>query len=74
MVAKAGGQDEQLTFQRAAEPASGNVPEKSSLFETQAEWLKSTKEFEGRIPTITLNGTTFSNISISFPKGSQHVH
>jgi hypothetical protein len=74
MVAKAGGKDEKLAFQRAAEPASGKVPEKSSLFEAQADWLKSAKEFEGSIPTITLNGTTFTNISFSFPKGSKHVH
>ena len=74
LVAKAGGKEEQLTFQRAPEPASGKVPEKSSLFEAQAEWLKATKAFDGSIPTITLNGTTFTNISFSFPKGSKHVH
>jgi hypothetical protein len=74
IVAKAGGKDEQLAFHRAPEPASSKVPEKSSLFEAQAEWLKATKQFEGSIPTITLNGTTFTNISFSFPKGSKHVH
>jgi len=74
LAAKAGGKEEQLTFQRAPESASGKVPEKSSLFEAQAEWLKSAKAFDGSIPTITLNGTTFTNISISFPKGSKHVH
>jgi hypothetical protein len=74
MIAKAGGKEEQLTFQRATEPASGKVPEKSSLFEAQAEWLKLTKQFEGSIPTITLNGAIFTNISFSFPKGSKHVH
>jgi hypothetical protein len=74
LVAKAGGKEEQLIFQRATEPASGKVPEKSSLFEAQAEWLKATKEFEGSIPAITLNGATFTNISFSFPKGSKHVH
>jgi hypothetical protein len=74
LVAKAGGKDEQLAFQRAPEPASGKVPEKSSVFEAQAEWLKSAKEFEGNFPVITLDGKTFTNISFSFPKGSKHVH
>lgn len=74
LVAKVGGKDEQLAFQRATDPTSGNVPEKSSLFEAQAEWLKSAKEFEGNISTITLNGATFTNITFSFPKGSKHVH
>lgn len=74
LVAKVGEKSEQLNFQRAPTPGSTTVPEKSSLFEAQAEWLKSAKEFEGSIPTITLNGATFTNISFSFPKGSKHVH
>lgn len=74
LVAKAGGKEVPLSFQRAPEPASGKVPEKSSLFEAHAEWLKAAREFDGSIPTITLNGTTFTNISFSFPKGSKHAH
>lgn len=64
MVAKAGGKDKQLSFERSAEPASGNVPEKASLFEAQVQWLKVTKAFAGSLPTITLNGTPY--ISFSF--------
>ena len=74
LLAKTGGREEQLTFHRAADPASGKVPEKSSVFEANAGWLKGVREFEGSFPSITLNGTTFSNISFSFPKGSKHVH
>jgi hypothetical protein len=74
IVASVGAKEESLAFQRAPDAASGNVPGKSSLFEAQAEWVKIAKEFEGRIPTITLGGKTFTNISFSFPKGSQHVH
>jgi hypothetical protein len=74
VAATSGGNTEQLSFQRAAEPASGNVPAKSSLFEAQSDWLKSAKEFQGNIPTITLDGKTFTNLSFSFPKGSKHVH
>jgi hypothetical protein len=74
IVASVGAKAESLAFQRAPDAASGKVPEKSSLFEAQAEWVKTAKEFEGRIPTITLAGKTFTNISFSFPKGSKHVH
>lgn len=74
IATKSGGNTEQLAFQRAPDPANSKVPQKSSLFEAQAEWLKSANEFAGSIPTITLNGTTFTNISFSFPKGSKHVH
>ncbi|MBE0544485.1 MAG: hypothetical protein IH623_24360 [Verrucomicrobia bacterium] len=74
LVAKVGEQTEQLNFQRAPAPGSTTVPEKSSLFEAQADWLKTAKEFAGGIPSVTLNGATFTNISFSFPKGSKHVH
>lgn len=74
LVAKLSSGTEQLSFRRAPEPASGNVPAKSALFESQADWLKTAKTFEGSIPTITLNGATFTNITFSFPKGSKHVH
>jgi hypothetical protein len=74
LEAKVGETIEQLKFQRAPAPGSSTVPEKSSLFTTQAEWLKTAKEFGGNIPTITLNGTTFTNISFAFPKGTKHVH
>lgn len=40
----------------------------------QADWLKTAKEFAGSIPTITLNGATFTKISFPFPKGTKHVH
>lgn len=74
IVAKSGGATEQLAFQRAPEPGSGTVPAKSALFEARAEWLKTAKEFEATIPTITLNGKTFTNVSFPFPKGTKHVH
>jgi hypothetical protein len=74
LVAKVGEQSEQLNFQRAPAAGSTNLPEKSSLFAAQAEWLKTAKEFTGNISTITLNGKTFTNISFTFPKGTKHVH
>jgi hypothetical protein len=74
LVAKFDGKEEKLSFHRAIDPASGLVPAKSSLFEGNAAWLGTTRAFEGSFPTITLNGTTFTNISFSFPKGSKHVH
>lgn len=74
IVAKSGGSTEQLTFQRVPEPGSGTVPATSALFEARAEWLRTTREFEGSIPTITLNGKTHLNVSFPFPKGTKHVH
>ncbi|HMP84281.1 MAG TPA: hypothetical protein PKA41_16405 [Verrucomicrobiota bacterium] len=70
IAAKLGEQTEELSFQRVSANNSG----KSSLFEAQADWLKAAKEFDGYIPTITLDGKTFTNISFTFPKGTKHVH
>ncbi|MEY4201947.1 MAG: hypothetical protein RLZZ265_3687, partial [Verrucomicrobiota bacterium] len=43
LLAKTSGREERLSFHRAADPASGKVPDKSSLFESQGEWLKATR-------------------------------
>lgn len=74
IAAMIGGKSEQLAFRRVPEPGAASLPEKSSLFEAQADWLKTAKEFQGSIATITLNGVTFTNISFPFPKGTKHVH
>lgn len=74
LVARFDGKEERISFQRAIDPATGRVPAKSSLFEGNATGLGTTRAFEGGFPTITLNGSTFTNISFSFPKGSKHVH
>lgn len=74
LVAKSENHTEQLTFKRAPDHASGEVPARSALFEARADWLKSVKSFAGQIPAISLNGSTFTNISFGFPKGTKHVH
>lgn len=74
MIAISGDDSNALEFTRAAYPGTTSVPQKSALFEAQADWLKSAKEFEGKISTITLGGKTFTNISFPFPKGTKHVH
>jgi hypothetical protein len=70
VAANVAEQTHALAFQRT--PGADGA--KSSLFEAQADWLKTAKEFAGNIPTITLDGKTFTNISFAFPKGSKHVH
>jgi len=74
LIATSVGGENQLTFHRVLDSASGKPADKSSLFEAQADWLKSAKAFEGSIPSITLNGKTYTNIAFAFPKGSMHVH
>jgi hypothetical protein len=74
MEAKSDDTTRKLEFQRVPETQSGSIAAKSALFEAKAEWLNTVKAFEGSIPAITLNGSTFTNISFPFPKGTKHVH
>jgi hypothetical protein len=74
MTATFGGRTNRLDFKRIANPVRGKIPATSSLFEGRADWIKSATNFTGHIPTITLKGQTFTNISFPFPKGTQHTH
>jgi len=40
------------------------------LFETQADWLKTIKEFDAMIPAIVVRGTPFKDVKFNFPKGN----
>lgn len=71
IVLQKDGKEERLTFVRVGAPGSANLPEKSSQFEASADWLKGALRFEAVIPEITLNGTTFTNISFAFPINTQ---
>lgn len=68
------GHSERLEFQRVTNSTTANLAEPSFLFEGRAEWIKAASKFDGLIPTITLKGRTFTNISFPFPKGTQHTH
>jgi hypothetical protein len=74
LVATMGGKTERLEFARMTNAMSPSPSDPSFLFEARAEWVKTAKNFEGLIPAITLKGSTFSNITFPFPKGTQHTH
>jgi len=68
------GRTESVEFKRAANAADKKLPAMSSLFEARADWIKAATNFNGLIPSITLNGRTFKDIKFPFPKGTQHAH
>lgn len=71
LVATIGGKQERLTLVRT--PQAGKpLPRESALFEGTADWVKNATNFTAIIPTITLKGRTFTNVRVSFPKGSIH--
>jgi hypothetical protein len=64
------GKEETLTFQPVANNATGEKVGDTSLFEAQADWLKSATNFDAVLKEITVRTKTYTNISFNFPKGS----
>lgn len=74
LVGKMDGRTEQAEFMRVTNAMSPNPSDPSFQFEARAEWLKTATNFDGLIPTLTLRGKTFTNITFPFPKGTRHEH
>jgi hypothetical protein len=50
--------------------ATGETVGDTSLFEGRADWLRTAKEFDAVLRTITVRGTTFTDVKFNFPKGN----
>lgn len=74
LIANFAGRTERVEFLRATNAMSPTPADPSFQFEARAEWLKTATNFDGSIPSITLKGQTFTNITFPFPKGTQHIH
>jgi len=70
VMVKVGGAEQPLVFKPVANPATGETVGDTALFTAQAGWLKTTKTFDAVIKSVTLDGTTFTNVAFNFPKGS----
>ncbi len=70
VAAQLAGKEETLTFQPIANNATGEKGGDTSLFEAQADWLKSATNFDAVLKEITVRTKTYTNISFNFPKGS----
>jgi hypothetical protein len=70
VVATVGGAPHTLTLQAVPNPATGEKIGDTSLFEAQADWLKTTAEFDAVLPAITVRGSTFTDVKFNFPKGN----
>jgi hypothetical protein len=68
--AQVNGEGRQVVLSAVANSATGETVGDTSLFEGQADWLKSVKEFDATLKTITIRGTTFADVKFNFPKGN----
>ncbi len=62
---------EVLHFAAIANAATGEKVGSTSLFEAQADWLKTNKTFDAVLPEINVEGTVYSNVAFNFPKGNE---
>lgn len=65
----AGGQ--LLVLKAVENTATGEKTGDSSQFEAQAEWLKSTPQFEAKLRNISIRGNSYQDVPFHFPKGNE---
>lgn len=57
-----------LSLRAVANSATGETVGETSQFEAQADWLKTAKEFNAVIPSLSIRGRSFTNVAFRFPK------
>lgn len=70
IAAHVASHEEKLELKAVPNNATGEKIGDTSLFETQADWLKTTPEFDAVLKEITVRGKTYSNVKFNFPKGN----
>ena len=70
IAAQVSGHQEKLILQPIANNATGEKVGDTSLFEAQADWLKTTPTFDAVLKEITVHTKSYTNIAFNFPKGS----
>ena len=70
VIVKLPNREEVLAFKPVANTATGETVGDTSMFETQADWLKANKTFDAVLKEITIKGKTYENVEFNFPKGN----
>jgi len=70
IAAEVGGAQRTLVLAAVANPATGETVGDTSLFQVQADWLRTSREFDAVLRSITIRGTTFTGVRFNFPKGN----
>ncbi len=70
IVADVNGAPQTLVLGAVANPATGETIGDTSLFQGQADWLRTTPEFDAVLSSITIRGTAFNGVKFNFPRGN----
>jgi hypothetical protein len=68
--AKVAGQAQTLVFKPVSNLATDETVGDTSEFIAEAEWLRRTNTFDGKLLSLTIRGTKFENVEFNFPKGN----
>jgi hypothetical protein len=74
ITATAAGKSRELVLAAVPNTETGETVGDTSLFETDADWLKATPRFDGVLKSVTIRGTTYSDVKFNFPKGNETDH
>jgi hypothetical protein len=69
LIARVGGEDRPLVLSAVANSATGETVGNTSLFQGQAEWLKTMGSFDGTLQGLTVRGSAIPPVSFHFPSG-----
>jgi hypothetical protein len=70
VVATVNGEKRSLIFSAVANSATGETVGDTSYFTAQADWLKTTSQFDAVLTRLELKGETYTNVAFNFPKGN----
>jgi hypothetical protein len=70
VTAKLPVHDAVLVFKAVPNRATGETVGDTSMFEAQADWLKTTPAFDAILKEITIRGGVYRDIAFNFPKGN----
>jgi hypothetical protein len=70
IVATVDGVQQKLFLSAISNMATGEKIGDTAMFETSADWLKTTKTFDAVLTSIEVKGTTFTGVAFNFPKGN----
>jgi hypothetical protein len=70
VAVKQGGDDIALIFNAVTNRATGETVGDTSQFAAHADWLKSTKTFDGVLKVLAVKDTVYKHVPFNFPKGN----
>jgi hypothetical protein len=70
--ASVAGEARTLVLAAVANPATGETVGDTAQFQAQADWLRTTGQFDGVLHGLTVRGKTLADAAFPFPAGNDH--